>query len=181
MLIFKITFNFLQTYKNQLQKIQEGFVCRVCMDKEISTTLCPCGHMVCCSECADRLDECPVCRTAINKIQPVFLPTPVMAANGQRSSHDHGKCLTVIAFCVWGGRDIAGSMQQIFFCDFYSESVDFIGMCAYRTCSSSSHFMLLKIIFVNIVFINLIHHFVTHMSPKGAYHALGAFCSCKDL
>lgn len=71
-----------EMYKNQLQKIQEGFVCRVCMDKEISTTLCPCGHMVCCSDCADRLDECPVCRTAINKIQPVFLPTPVMAANG---------------------------------------------------------------------------------------------------
>lgn len=165
-------------YKNQLQKIQEGFVCRVCMDKEISTTLCPCGHMVCCSECADRLDECPVCRTSINKIQPVFLPTPVMAANGQLSSHDHGKHLTVIASCVGGGRDICRINAINIFCDFYS--VDFIGKCAYRTCSSS-HFMLLKIIFVNIEFINLIHYFVTNMSPKGAYHAFGAFCSCKDL
>ncbi|XP_022341160.2 E3 ubiquitin-protein ligase MYLIP-like [Crassostrea virginica] len=71
----------IQEYKSQLQKIQECFVCRVCMDKEISTTLCPCGHMVCCTDCASRLEECPVCRTGINKIQPVFLPTQVTTAS----------------------------------------------------------------------------------------------------
>lgn len=80
---------------------------------------------------------------------------------------------------VCGGREGYCRINAInIFCDFYS--VDFIGKCAYRTCSSS-HFMLLKIIFVNIEFINLIHYFVTNMSPKGAYHAFGAFCSCKDL
>lgn len=80
---------------------------------------------------------------------------------------------------VCGGREGYCRINAInIFCDFYS--VDFNGKCAYRTCSSS-HFMLLKIIFVNIEFINLIHYFVTKMSPKGAYHAFGAFCSCKDL
>lgn len=70
-----------EDYKSQLKKIQESFICRVCMDKEISTALCPCGHMICCKQCAERLDECPVCRTAINTIQNVFFETPITATS----------------------------------------------------------------------------------------------------
>lgn len=68
----------VQKYKTRLEKIQESFLCRVCMDSEISTVLCPCGHMTCCQSCANRLEECPLCRTEIQKIQTIFLPTPLL-------------------------------------------------------------------------------------------------------
>lgn len=165
-------------YKNQLQKIQEGFVCRVCMDKEILIILCFCGYMVCCSECVDRLDECFVCRIAINKIQFVFFFILVMVVNGQLFLYDYGKYLIVIVSCVGGGRDICRINVINIFCDFYF--VDFIGKCVYRICLLL-YFMLLKIIFVNIEFINFIYYFVINMFLKGVYYVFGVFCLCKDL
>ncbi|OWF53504.1 E3 ubiquitin-protein ligase MYLIP-like [Mizuhopecten yessoensis] len=65
----------VQMLKNKLETIQDSFVCKVCMDNDISTVLCPCGHMVCCNDCASQLAECPLCRTSITTAQPVFLPT----------------------------------------------------------------------------------------------------------
>lgn len=65
----------VQMLKEKLETIQDSFVCKVCMDNDISTVLCPCGHMVCCNDCASQLAECPLCRTCIQTIQPVYLPT----------------------------------------------------------------------------------------------------------
>ncbi|XP_033755927.1 E3 ubiquitin-protein ligase MYLIP-B-like [Pecten maximus] len=64
-----------QMLKEKLETIQDSFVCKVCMDNGISTVLCPCGHMVCCNDCASQLAECPLCRTSIQTVQPVYLPT----------------------------------------------------------------------------------------------------------
>lgn len=68
----------VQILKAKLDKIQESFLCSVCMDCDISTVLCPCGHMTCCQNCVVRLDECPLCRTAIQNIQPIYLPTSLL-------------------------------------------------------------------------------------------------------
>ena len=55
-------------------------MCRVCMDADIDTAFCPCGHLVCCSSCSDRLDSCPMCRSQITQMQHIFLPKLKMAA-----------------------------------------------------------------------------------------------------
>ncbi|XP_060066200.1 E3 ubiquitin-protein ligase MYLIP-like [Ylistrum balloti] len=65
----------VQMLKEKLETIKDSFVCKVCMDNGISTVLCPCGHMVCCNDCAAQLAECPLCRTSIQTVQNVFLPT----------------------------------------------------------------------------------------------------------
>lgn len=70
----------LQELKEQLSHLQDELLCRVCMDADIDTAFCPCGHLVCCAACAGRLECCPLCRGAIAQTQRVFLPKIKMAA-----------------------------------------------------------------------------------------------------
>lgn len=58
----------------QLNDIRESLTCRVCVDADIDAAFVPCGHVVCCTACAQRLDCCPVCKGAIDLVQSVFLP-----------------------------------------------------------------------------------------------------------
>uniref|UniRef100_A0A3Q0KLM4 RING-type E3 ubiquitin transferase n=2 Tax=Schistosoma mansoni TaxID=6183 RepID=A0A3Q0KLM4_SCHMA len=56
------------------ETLREVALCRVCMDQPISRVFFPCGHTICCSICADRVDQCPVCRKSIEIRHPCFLP-----------------------------------------------------------------------------------------------------------
>ena len=53
-------------------ELNERFVCKVCMECQIQVTFVPCGHLVCCGQCALVLDECPICRTAISGVIRTF-------------------------------------------------------------------------------------------------------------
>ena len=59
----------------ELAKLQEAKACAVCLDRERSTVLLPCGHVVLCSECARSGDivDCPICRAHIDRVMDVFL------------------------------------------------------------------------------------------------------------
>jgi len=41
--------------------------CSVCLDARPNQTFVPCGHCVCCEECASKLEDCPVCRKKITQ------------------------------------------------------------------------------------------------------------------
>ncbi|CAH8567474.1 unnamed protein product [Schistosoma turkestanicum] len=56
------------------ETLREVALCRVCMDQPISRVFFPCGHTICCSVCADRVDQCPICRKSIEIRHPCFLP-----------------------------------------------------------------------------------------------------------
>ncbi|CAH8640339.1 unnamed protein product [Schistosoma mattheei] len=56
------------------ETLREVALCRVCMDQPISRVFFPCGHTICCSICADRVDQCPVCRKSIEIRHPCYLP-----------------------------------------------------------------------------------------------------------
>lgn len=60
--------------KEKFTKMEHDLRCKICMDADISTVFCPCGHMVSCEVCAEQLEMCPVCRTSIGKVQKAFLP-----------------------------------------------------------------------------------------------------------
>ncbi|XP_067410201.1 baculoviral IAP repeat-containing protein 7 isoform X1 [Emydura macquarii macquarii] len=51
--------------EEQLRRLQEERMCKVCMDKDVSIVFVPCGHLVVCAECAPSLRRCPICRTVI--------------------------------------------------------------------------------------------------------------------
>ncbi|KAL0973793.1 hypothetical protein UPYG_G00211240 [Umbra pygmaea] len=57
-----------ETLKNQdedplekLQRLQREKQCKVCMDRDISIVIIPCGHLVVCKQCSEALDKCPIC------------------------------------------------------------------------------------------------------------------------
>ena len=49
--------------------------CLVCMDREATHALVPCGHMVACEACSELVREfCPLCRAPVFMAMKVFLP-----------------------------------------------------------------------------------------------------------
>ncbi|RXN10228.1 E3 ubiquitin- ligase MYLIP-B isoform X1 [Labeo rohita] len=61
--------------KEKLQRLQEALTCSLCCEQEINAAFCPCGHMFCCYNCAGQLQCCPVCRSDVDRVQHVYLPT----------------------------------------------------------------------------------------------------------
>lgn len=49
----------------QYTKIKEERTCKICMAALCIIIFLPCGHLVCCGECAVVLTNCPICRTKI--------------------------------------------------------------------------------------------------------------------
>ncbi|KAM6959447.1 E3 ubiquitin-protein ligase MYLIP-A [Aplochiton taeniatus] len=61
--------------QERLRKLREALLCMLCCEEEINAAFCPCGHMVCCQTCANQLQLCPVCRSEVEHVQHVYLPT----------------------------------------------------------------------------------------------------------
>ncbi|XP_039214130.1 baculoviral IAP repeat-containing protein 7 isoform X1 [Crotalus tigris] len=59
--------------EEKLRQLQEERMCKVCMDKDVSIVLVPCGHLVVCAECAPNLSRCPICRGDIRDSMKAFL------------------------------------------------------------------------------------------------------------
>ena len=62
----------VEELRETVTNLIEYQTCQVCMDADVSTAFCPCGHVVCCSDCAMMCRECPLCRTQITYAQKVF-------------------------------------------------------------------------------------------------------------
>ena len=62
----------LRIVKPVIEKINDNFTCKVCMDRFVNTTFCPCGHYVTCRQCAQMLTECPICRSPITHSMLVY-------------------------------------------------------------------------------------------------------------
>ncbi|NWT71333.1 BIR7B protein, partial [Prunella himalayana] len=59
--------------EEQLRRLREERMCKVCMDKDVSVVFVPCGHLVACEECALNLRLCPICRAAIRGSVRAFM------------------------------------------------------------------------------------------------------------
>ncbi|NXO56196.1 BIR7B protein, partial [Aramus guarauna] len=59
--------------EEQLRRLQEERMCKVCMDRDVSVVFVPCGHLVACGECALNLRLCPICRAAIRGSVKTFM------------------------------------------------------------------------------------------------------------
>ncbi|XP_048036991.1 E3 ubiquitin-protein ligase RNF34 isoform X3 [Megalobrama amblycephala] len=68
--------NELNRRSNGVQVAQLGGVdenlCRICMDAVIDCVLLECGHMVTCTKCGKRMNECPICRQYVVRAVHVF-------------------------------------------------------------------------------------------------------------
>ncbi|NXE20579.1 BIR7B protein, partial [Ardeotis kori] len=59
--------------EEQLRRLQEERMCKVCMDRDVSVVFVPCGHLVACGECASNLRLCPICRAVIRGSVRTFM------------------------------------------------------------------------------------------------------------
>uniref|UniRef100_A0A3Q4B3V5 RING-type domain-containing protein n=1 Tax=Mola mola TaxID=94237 RepID=A0A3Q4B3V5_MOLML len=50
----------------------EENLCKVCMDCPIDCVLLECGHMITCTKCGKRMNECPICRQYVVRAVHVF-------------------------------------------------------------------------------------------------------------
>ncbi|XP_073081153.1 E3 ubiquitin-protein ligase MYLIP isoform X3 [Manis javanica] len=67
--------------QEKLRKLKEAMLCMLCCEGEINSAFCPCGHTVCCESCAVQLQSCPVCRSRVEHVQHVYLPTHTSLLN----------------------------------------------------------------------------------------------------
>jgi hypothetical protein len=52
---------------------ENKFVCCICLENEKTIMLRPCNHICTCSECSDKIEKCPICRTFIENKEHVFI------------------------------------------------------------------------------------------------------------
>lgn len=67
--------------QEKLRKLREAMLCMLCCEREVNSAFCPCGHTVCCERCAAQLQSCPVCRSRVENVQHVYLPTHTSLLN----------------------------------------------------------------------------------------------------
>ncbi|KAK5642385.1 hypothetical protein RI129_008552 [Pyrocoelia pectoralis] len=53
----------ISTYENE---------CVICMETDCDIIFVPCGHLCCCVNCSNPLEDCPMCRTAIERKIKVY-------------------------------------------------------------------------------------------------------------
>ncbi|XP_078493284.1 zinc finger protein isoform X1 [Ciona intestinalis] len=51
----------------RIRELQEERKCKICLDKVADIVFVPCGHLCTCTECAEALRKCPICRSKIER------------------------------------------------------------------------------------------------------------------
>lgn len=59
--------------EGELQRLRTAMTCRLCKRNPIGATFCPCGHTVCCFQCAQRMSTCWECDVSITSVQRMVL------------------------------------------------------------------------------------------------------------
>ena len=62
-----------QELEGELQRLRAAMTCRVCKQNPIGATFCPCGHTVCCYQCAQRMHSCRECDEVVTSVQKMLL------------------------------------------------------------------------------------------------------------
>jgi len=55
-------------------ELEDETLCIVCCECKREVTLVPCGHVCLCYVCANKVQECPICKTKIERILKVYFP-----------------------------------------------------------------------------------------------------------
>ena len=58
--------------EEEVRRLREARLCKVCLDEEVSMAYIPCGHIVTCVQCAVALEDCPLCRKTIKGTVRIF-------------------------------------------------------------------------------------------------------------
>lgn len=68
--LLKLSSSLVDTNARLQQYLQESATCCICMENQIDSIF-TCGHRIC-SDCARKVQECPVCKKPIDKVIKIF-------------------------------------------------------------------------------------------------------------
>ena len=55
------------------RQLKDQRLCKICLDFDATVAFLPCGHLVCCSDCAPAMRKCPICRAYVKGTVKTFL------------------------------------------------------------------------------------------------------------
>ena len=61
------------TLETENMQLKENMLCKICMEVDFNTVLLPCSHLICCDNCAKRINFCPICRSKIKATVLAFM------------------------------------------------------------------------------------------------------------
>lgn len=53
--------------------VARRYECKLCMARPYGAAFLPCGHVLCCAECAAGAASCPVCSERVECVAPLYL------------------------------------------------------------------------------------------------------------
>eukprot|EP00105_Crassostrea_gigas_P019079 XP_011437418.1 PREDICTED: putative inhibitor of apoptosis [Crassostrea gigas] len=56
------SFDDMTSLKQMNTDLRNQTLCKICVVKTVSIAFLPCGHLVCCEDCATAMRKCPICR-----------------------------------------------------------------------------------------------------------------------
>ncbi|ODN01677.1 Death-associated inhibitor of apoptosis 2 [Orchesella cincta] len=59
--------------EEEVRKLREATLCKICMDNQVGIVFLPCGHLVSCTRCATALSNCALCRQPIKAVVRTYL------------------------------------------------------------------------------------------------------------
>ncbi len=59
-------------FEEEIERLRDEKLCKVCMDEDANTVLMPCTHFVVCRSCSESLTNCPICRKPIREVVRVY-------------------------------------------------------------------------------------------------------------
>ncbi|KAI8750564.1 baculoviral IAP repeat-containing protein 7 [Biomphalaria glabrata] len=65
--------SYCQDVLEEIRDIREQRLCKICMDNETCATFVPCGHLVSCMECYNKVQCCPVCKASIDSVIKTYI------------------------------------------------------------------------------------------------------------
>jgi hypothetical protein len=51
--------------KGEAEEMRNTMICKICLESLVNRVFLPCGHLVCCEICSEKLKGCPICRSQI--------------------------------------------------------------------------------------------------------------------
>uniref|UniRef100_A0A8W8JKX1 RING-type domain-containing protein n=1 Tax=Magallana gigas TaxID=29159 RepID=A0A8W8JKX1_MAGGI len=59
------SFDDMTSLKQMNTDLRNQTLCKICVEKTVSIAFLPCGHLVCCEDCATAMRKCPICRELV--------------------------------------------------------------------------------------------------------------------
>ena len=55
-----------------VEELADSAICTICCENAINCVFLECGHLVACTDCGKKMEDCPMCRQPIKRCVHVF-------------------------------------------------------------------------------------------------------------